>query len=414
MTEIQSQADITIVGGGMVGAAMAALLAHANAGWQVVLVEGFPLPGPGEAIHQPSFDDRSTALAYGSIELLQRIGVWDQLSQAATPIQQVHVSDRGHFGGSLIDASAMGLEQVGAVVANAWLGRVLLQHLHELDNVELLAPATVERVTPLAQGAHIDYASADASGRIESQLVVIADGADSPLRAGLGIGVDTQTYHQTAIIANVALNERHDCVAYERFTDQGPMALLPLGGENGCDSALVWTQPTDQVDALLALDDDAFMAQLQQRFGFRLGHFKSVGKRDSYPLQLLVAKEQVRSSLVMMGNAAHFLHPVAGQGFNLALRDCAALTSVLARARRQRQPLGSLQVLQQYEQQQQLDQQATIQFSDKLTRLFSTGALPSAGLRALGFLGLETLPGAKQLLASQTMGQASRRPVFHR
>lgn len=249
---------------------------------------------------------------------------------------------------------------------------------------------------------------------IHTQLVIIADGADSPLRASLGIDVDIEKYHQTAIIANVALSNPHDGVAYERFTDEGPMALLPLGGKDGCESALVWTQPEDQADAILALDDEAFMEQLQQRFGFRLGHFKSVGKRDAYPLQLMLAKEQVRSSLVVMGNAAHFLHPVAGQGFNLALRDCAALTTVLAKARRAQQPLGALKVLQQYEQQQQLDQQATIQFSDKLTRLFSTAALPSAGLRALGFLGLETLPGAKQLLASQTMGQTSRRPVFHR
>ncbi|MEC8427400.1 MAG: FAD-dependent monooxygenase, partial [Pseudomonadota bacterium] len=206
----------------------------------------------------------------------------------------------------------------------------------------------------------------------------------------------------------------HCGVAYERFTDQGPMALLPLAGTDGQQSALVWTQPTAQANAVLSLSDSDFLQVLQQRFGFRLGHMIGVGKRDSYPLQLMVAKEQVRSGIAVMGNAAHFLHPVAGQGFNLALRDCAALADTLARAQRQGQHLGALSVLQGYEQAQLLDQQATIQFSDKLTKLFSSSALPAAALRALGFLGLEGLPPAKQLLAAQTMGQAGRRPLFDR
>lgn len=414
MTQSKPEVDIAIVGGGMVGAAMAALLSHVNRNWRITLFEHFAFPAPGKVAFQPSFDDRSTAIAKGSIELLQGMGLWQVLQQQATPIRQVHVSDRGHFGGSVIDAADLGMESVGAVVANAWLGQVLIQHLHSCDNIVLRAPAQVERIQPLVDGVRIRFAMDGAAQQLDTQLVIIADGADSPLRTSLGIDVDITPYHQTAIIANVALAEPHCGVAYERFTDQGPMALLPLGGTDGQQSALVWTQPTAQANEVLSLSDSDFLQVLQQRFGFRLGHMIGVGKRDSYPLQLMVAKEQVRSGIAVMGNAAHFLHPVAGQGFNLALRDCAALADTLARAQRQGQHLGALSVLQRYEQAQLLDQQATIQFSDKLTKLFSSSALPAAALRALGFLGLEGLPPAKQLLASQTMGQAGRRPLFDR
>lgn len=414
MNDMKPTTDIAIIGGGMVGAAMAALLAQVNRSWRITLFEHFPFPEIGETAFQPSFDDRSTAIARGSIELLQKMGLWQALQPQATPIRQVHVSDRGHFGGSVIDAAEMGLESVGAVVANAWLGQVLLQHLQGVDNVRLHAPAEVKRIQPLAEGARIHFSENGESQALQTQLAIIADGADSPLRASLGIDVDITPYHQTAVIANVQLAEPHRGVAYERFTDQGPMALLPLGGSDGRQAALVWTQPSTEAEHILGCDNDAFLNELQQRFGFRLGHIIDVGQRDAYPLQLMVSKEQVRSGIAVMGNAAHFLHPVAGQGFNLALRDCAALADTLVQAQRRGQRLGDLQVLQHYEQSQQPDQLATIQFSDKLTKLFSSAALPAAALRALGFLGLEGVPPAKQLLAAQTMGQAGRRPLFDR
>ena len=189
------------------------------------------------------------------------------------------------------------------------------------------------------------------------------------------------------------------------------MAMLPLGGSvQGRSCALVWTQPSDQAETVLALSDEEFLSRLQQRFGFRLGPLISVGKRDSYPLTLSIAKEQIRSSVVVMGNAAHFLHPVAGQGFNLAVRDCAALAATLAQAGDR--PLGSLSLLQAYWSQQALDQQATIHFSDQLTKLFTSSKLPQAALRGLGFVGLECLPPAKQWLTLQTMGKANRQVVL--
>lgn len=403
--------DIAIVGGGMVGAALASLFACANPGWRITLVEAFPLPAENAPVYQPSYDDRSTAIAHGSVALLEQVGVWDRLAEHATPIEQVHVSDKGHLGGTVIDRHKVGVDALGYVVPNAWIGQVLVSHLQGLLNVTLLSPAQVKHLKPVAGGAQLQIESNHEISILHTQLAVVADGAQSSLRASLGIEVDVQNYHQAAIIANIGLQQPHQGVAYERFTDEGPMAMLPLGGSvKGQSCALVWTQPADQAEEILALSDAAFLARLQQRFGFRLGQLTSVGKRDSYPLTLAVAKEQIRSSVVVMGNAAHFLHPVAGQGFNLAVRDCAALASTLSQAGDQ--PLGSLPLLQTYRRQQELDQQTTIHFSDQLTKLFTSSKLPQAALRGLGFVGLECVPPAKQWLTLQTMGKASRQVVF--
>ncbi len=413
--------DIAIIGGGMVGAALAALLAKADPRWRIAVIEAFPLlPDQSPTSYRPSFDDRSTAIAHGSVLLLQQLGLWDSLRQYATPIEQVHVSDRGHLNGALIDRHQVGVDALGYVIPNAWIGQVLLAHLQGLDNLDWLAPARVSRLKPVAGGAELTVVSgnssaSDGAGSVvhRTSLAVIADGAQSSLRDSLGIDVAVQAYGQSAVITNVNLDEPHQGIAYERFTDLGPMAMLPLGGSQaGRQAALVWTLPESEVDAVMALSDEAFLQRLQLRFGFRLGRLTGIGKRDSYPLSLAVAKEQVRSSLVVMGNAAHFLHPVAGQGFNLALRDCAALAATLQQAAREQQPLGKLSVLQQYLQVQAQDQQLTIGISDQLTKWFSHPGLPQAALRALGFIGLECVPPAKQWLSQQTMGNISRQVVL--
>lgn len=410
--------DIAIVGGGMVGASLACLLANAHTGWRIALIEAFPFPAGDsgkEPLYQPSFDARSSAIAQGSVEIFQELGLWQTLRRHATPIEQVHVSDRGHLGGSVIDAREHGIEAVGYVVENAWLGSVLLKRVQQLDNVRCLAPGKVRRLQPRQRGAQLSVEGEGQQTReIRCQLAVIADGGDSPLRKALGIETKTREYRQHAIIANVSFSEPHRHIAYERFTDSGPLALLPMSSSasdktDSCRSALVWTQPDEQVERILGLSDEEFLAELQERFGFRAGHFTRVGERSAYPLKLVTACEQVRSSVAIMGNAAHFLHPVAGQGFNLALRDCATLVDVLREAQAQQECLGSIAVLQRYLRLQALDQEATIQFSDAITRLFSTARLPAAVLRHLGFLGLELLPAAKGLLAQQAMGKTGRR-----
>lgn len=402
--------DIAIIGGGMVGASLAALLAASGANLRIALIEAQPFAPADQAHFQPSFDARSTALSYGSVEILRELNLWPQLSEHVTAIRRVHVSDRGHFGGGMINAAEHQLDAVGYVVENAWLGRVLLQNLQAQTAIQCFAPAQVTRLTPLQNGALLQLDCAGKTSQIRTSLAVIADGGDSPLRQSLGISSRIRAYHQSAIITNVEFSEAHQGIAYERFTDSGPMALLPLGeSDTACHAALVWTLPSEQAEAMMALDDEAFLAALQQRFGFRQGRFVRVAKRFAYPLELVLAEEQVRSHIVLVGNAAHFLHPVAGQGFNLALRDCTALVEQIVQACKRGENPGSLAVLQAYVAQQQLDQSLTVEFSDRLVRLFSSQQLPLIALRHLGFISLAALPFAKREFSRQTMGTGGRR-----
>ncbi|AQZ96747.1 2-octaprenyl-6-methoxyphenyl hydroxylase [Halopseudomonas phragmitis] len=381
----------------MVGASLAlALQECARArGWRLRLIEAQP---PRAGGWQPSYDARSTALSQGSRQLFERLGVWARLAERVEPIRQIHVSDRGHPGVARIDAAREGVPALGYVVENAWLGEVLLGAL-DTEVVEWLAPASATAARAVPGGYQLDLQTADGAQTLETELLVVADGGRSGLLESLGIHRQVSAYGQTAIIANISTSKAHAGVAFERFTDSGPLALLPLSGQR---SALVWTQPRDQADEVMGLVDEDFLARLQDAFGFRLGALTRVGERHAYPLSLSEAQEQVRPHLVVLGNAAHSLHPIAGQGFNLSLRDTLALADCLSRET-ERQP-GDLTVLQGYLQRQQLDQRLTVAFSDQLTRLFSNRQpLLTAG-RNLGLLGLDILPPAKRLLARQAMG----------
>ena len=401
--------DIAIIGGGMVGTSLASLLAASQPQLRIALIEAQPFARADETHFQPSFDARSTALSYGTANILRELGLWDLLQQHITPIAQVHVSDRGHFLGGVIDAKENNLDAVGYVIENAWLGNVLLGHVQAQNNIQCFASSAVTSLTPQQDCALLSIKTDAQEFLIKTSLAVIADGGDSPLRAALGIGTQTRAYGQTAIITNVEFSEPHCGVAYERFTADGPVALLPLGESNNAQqSALVWTLPAAQADEILKLNDAEFLVRLQERFGFRVGRFTRVAKRFAYPLQLVLAEEQIRSHLVLLGNAAHFLHPVAGQGFNLALRDCVCLVETLREAIANNQTVGDLAVLQTYLDKQSLDQQITIEFSDKLVRLFSSDQLPLIAMRHLGLLSLESIPLIKNQFIAQTMGTAGR------
>ncbi|MDR7088446.1 2-octaprenyl-6-methoxyphenyl hydroxylase [Cellvibrio fibrivorans] len=401
--------DIVIIGGGMVGASLASLLSASQPQLRIALIEAQAFARADEMHFQPSFDARSTALSYGTVAILRELGLWDLLQQHITPIAQVHVSDRGHFLGGVIDAEENNLDAVGYVVENAWLGKVLLEHVQAQHNIQCFASSTVTALTPQQDCALLNVKTNAQEFLIKTSLAVIADGGDSPLRKSLGIGTQVRAYGQTAIITNVEFSEPHHGVAYERFTADGPIALLPLGESNSVQqSALVWTLPAAQADQILALNDADFLIQLQERFGFRVGRFNRVAKRFSYPLQLVLAEEQIRSHLVLLGNAAHFLHPVAGQGFNLALRDCVCLVETLREATEKNKSPGDLAVLQTYIHKQSFDQQITIEFSDKLVRLFSSDQLPLIAMRHLGLLSLESIPLIKNQFIAQTMGNAGR------
>ncbi len=387
---------LAIVGGGLVGASLAlALQQGAKArGWNIALIEPFE---PGSE-YQPSYDARSTALSYGTRLIYQRLGVWERIAERAEPITQIHVSDRGRAGATRLDASDQQVPALGYVVENAWIGHCLWQALDD-EAVTRHCPAEVEQMQAVAGGYRLTLTAGQV---LDCDLAVLADGGRSALREQLGIAIKTTPYDQSALIANVTPGKPHGGQAFERFTDDGPMALLPLQ-DNRC--ALVWTRPEEDAARLAALPEAAFLDELQQAFGYRLGGFQQVGARHLYPLMLIEAEEQVRSGLVVLGNAAHSLHPIAGQGYNLSLRDTEALAAALLSGSAK---LGDIGVLQAYHRRQRTDQWLTVGFSDRLTRLFAGSALLSVAGRNLGLLGLDLLPPAKAWFARQAMGLGVR------
>ena len=399
--------DIAIVGGGMVGASLALLLSSLNLGWRINVIEAFPMTPASDNL-QPSFDARSTALSHSSREVFEMLGLWSTLSPRLAEIKEVHVSDRGHIGNTRLKAVEQNLPALGYVVENQWLGSVLMEALQQAPGVEVIAPAQVASVKPIRNGVELSLSGPEESANLQAKLLVVADGAQSSTRDMLGIDATTRDYGQVALVANISLQQDHQGVAYERFTDSGPMAMLPLQPvENEYRSALVWTLPPDRAAEMIEASDEVFLAELQDRFGHRLGPFKRVGTRHSYPIRLITSNEQVRSHVVVVGNAAHSLHPVAGQGFNLALRDVAVLANELA-ASAKGDALGQLSVLQNYLKQQQADQKQTILLSDLLPKVFGIDSSPVALARNLGLLALDTMPLLRHQFARLGMGLETR------
>lgn len=401
--------DVVIAGGGMVGASLALCLhQHSGGALKVAVVESFPLPPLSEQgpSYRPSFDARSTALSYGSRQIYQTLGLWSTLQHHVADILSIQVSDRGHFGSVLMRHEELGWPVLGHVIENAWLGNVLLNHLRRHTNVEFLSPASVESVQLTEAAAELTIQRQQALQTCRASLLVVADGAESGLCARLGIHRRVDEYAQTAVIANIATELSHQGVAYERFTAEGPLAMLPLlPDEQGQSrSALVWTFPEDDAEQAMAWSDEEFLSRLQSQFGHRLGRLQKVGQRAAFPLRLSFAEEQVRRQVVVMGNAAHSLHPVAGQGFNLALRDADALARRLAEAARSGVAVGDLAVLQGYLRSQNTDQQLTTLFSDRLTKLFSNRQPVLSLARNMGLLMLDASPPLKSRFTARAAG----------
>lgn len=402
MSEL-ARTDIAIIGAGMVGASLVHLLRPAlQQGLSLTLIERQPLRWDGDfASRPPSFDGRATAVSYGSQQILQHLGLWAAMSPRACAIEHIQVSDQGYFGQTQLHADEQKTDALGYIVENAVIGQGLLAGL-EQPGVTLRAPVQVSTVQMNAEGALLTFSDGQ---QLQTALLILADGARSELAQQLGIQHSRKTYGTHALVTQVQASQAHQHWAYERFSEHGPIAFLPL---NQRDYAVVWTLPDEQIDSVLALPDAEFLARLQARIGYRLGQLQRVGERTSYPLALVQSNEQVRRSLVLLGNAAHSLHPVAGQGFNLALRDTAALAEHLNRAFLAGQPLGELSLLQAYEQQQRQDQRNTIMASDLLPRVFGS-TVPGLGLlRNLGLLGLTAAPTARRLFARHAMGLGQR------
>ncbi len=416
-----TDSSVVIVGGGMVGVTLALLIAKATPELPVTLLEAAKLPpalAPGQSpSYTPSFDARNTALSRRSIEAFKELGVWSELAPHATPIHQIHVSDKGHFGMARLSAAEENVDSFGYVVENAWLGAVLLAALRRCPSVNLKDGVRVTQVTSTAEMAQVRYRAADSQGDEETllstPLLIAADGAQSQSRAWLGIDVRNQPYGQTAIVTACETSLPHEQVAYERFTADGPIALLPLpdlpanvadAAAAGCRRSLVWALHDAEAAQVQSLNDADFIAALQNAFGRRAGRFVRVGKRHAYPLSLMVANQQVQGRAVILGNAAHSLHPVAGQGYNLCVRDALVLSAQLALAHQQGKDLGDKKDLAAYAAARTQDQSQIIRFSDSLVRGFSTANPALSLLRSIGLVGFDVLPGAKPALARYAMG----------
>ena len=412
--ELQQNYDVLIVGGGMVGATLGCALAAnpATAQLSVLIVDTQPSPSVDTAAPTHlSFDSRSTALSAASRNLLEAFDLWGAVQEGASPIQRIHVSDQGRFGRTTLDREEFSESALGYVVENAVFGSALATRLDSLAQCSVCAPATVQSAVPIESGMRVELQqdSSEQLSIVETKLLVIAEGGRSSLCEQLGIARTSHDYGQHALIANVALSQPHEGVAYERFTNTGPLALLPLLPVEGESRAsLVWTLAAEEAQAISELKDEQLLARLQEKFGWRLGRFVRIGARAIYPLRLQLAQEQIRPHTVLLGNVAHTLHPVAGQGMNLSLRDIDALVKELAAAVNSESvashDIGSMALLQRYVDERQGDQGLMVAATDGLTKLFSSDAQAKVWLRKAGLLSIELLPTLKTRFGTRAMG----------
>ena len=400
--------DIVIAGGGMIGTSLA--LALAPLGLKVAVVEAIER----QAAAQPSFDDRTTALSRSTQRMFTAMGLWPQIVAASTPISSIHVSDQGRFGFSHIDAEEQGVEALGYVVVNRVLGSVLQDALDSAKGIDVLCPARITKVAIAPDAATVTVAKKDDDEtELSAALLVAADGANSAVREMLGITASKDHYGQRAVIGNVLSERPVDNVAYERFTEKGPLAVLPIAeGRAG----FIWTVSEDDAERVMSLDDDEFLAELQREFGYRLGEFSRVGKRAAYPLILSKAMRLTATRSVLIGNSAHGLHPVSAQGFNLGMRDVAAIVDCIADAQAGDSDFdpGNAAMLERYAEWRRADQKKLVRFTDGLVKLFGSRRRPLRALRNVGMLGFDLIPGVRSVFAKHTMGLAGQLPRLSR
>ncbi|BCA93827.1 2-octaprenyl-6-methoxyphenol hydroxylase [Legionella antarctica] len=378
----KQQVDILIIGGGLTGATL--MLALQGLGFKTLLVEAKPF---GDKVN-PDFDARSLALSPATKRILNTLGVWDILKEYATAIDMIHVSDQHRFGISRLHGGAD--NPLGYVVEMQHINLALHQLLSK-DHI--MAPATLTALDLVAKTATVSHETGEI--QITAQLIVAADGAESVVRRCCDLSAKIKSYNQQAIVANVGLMKSHEHHAYERFTSHGPLALLPM---NSNRMSLVWAMTPGKAEQLMALSDVAFLKELQQDFGYRLGRLIKIGKRYSYPLKQVLMAQQTKWPVVFVGNAAHTLHPVAGQGFNLGLRDAATLAQCISK-----QGLNE-GMLRQYLQLRRHDQQVITRFTDGLIQVF-TSRLPGMSLvRNMGLIAIDNIPVLKNYLARYARG----------
>ena len=398
--------DLAIVGGGLVGASLAMALSSTRL--SIALVEAF---APDSA-SQPSFDERTTALGNASRRVFEAVGLWDAMEPDAAPIARIHVSDAGRFGFARLAASDFGVPALGYVVPNRVLGRVLWEGLGRAPNVTPFMPMRVRAVQSGTDAVSLGLDSDAGTTQIEARLVVAADGTHSLVREAAGLSSLVDDYHQVAVVASLRTDQPNDGTAYERFTSSGPMALLPLRGAAQHNwRTLVWAAKPEDATRLLAMDAADFMAEWQSHFGWRAGRAVELGRRVPYPLALSRSSEAVAHRVAVLGNASQLLHPVAGQGFNLGLRDAAELAEVLAASP---PDPGSADVLADFAARRKADRAGVVRFTDTLVRTFSNTNPLVALARDAGLLAFDLLPPAKRALSRVSLGFGARAPRLTR
>jgi len=390
--------DVLIVGGGMVGLTLAAALGGTS------LTVGIIDRAEMEATTDPKFDGRASAIAAGSRAVLDAIGVWTELARHAAPILEIRVSDGSSPLFLHYNSRDLGDGPLGHIVENRHIRRALLDQLAALDTVRTIGGHGLVANERGAIGATVLL---DDGTQLTSRLIVAADGRNSALREDAGIGVMGWNYDQTGIVCTVSHARPHHGIAQERFLPPGPFAILPMEGNR---SSIVWTERTDLAPRLLALDDATFTNELARRFGDFLGEISVVGKRFLHPLSLAHAERYIDDRLALIGDAAHSIHPIAGQGFNIGVRDVAALAEVVVDTFRLGLDPGSTIVLERYQRWRRFDNSIMLAVTDGLNRLFCNGIAPVRLARDAGLAAVDRLPALKRVLMRHAMGQMGELP----
>lgn len=397
------QVDVVISGGGMVGLALA--LALGQGGLKVLVVD---VLAPATTV-APSFDGRVSALAYAAVRMMRALKVWPHLEPQAQPIREILVSD-GAIGRAAspfslhFDSEEVGVDSLGHIAENRHTRAALHSAVAADTNITLIAPASVSALA--AEPARVTVRLSDGS-EFKAALVIAAEGRESQLRTQMGIGVIGWSYPQTGIVATVHHARPHNGVAYEHFLPSGPFAILPMTGDR---SSLVWTETKGKAPAMLALDDADFDAEVAARFGAHLGDTKVVGSRWSYPLKFHLARDYVRPRFALAGDCAHGIHPIAGQGLNLGLKDAAALAETILDAARLGRDIGAVDVLKRYERWRRFDSFTLAASTDALNRLFSNDIAPLRHLRDLGLGMVDAFGPARRFFMRHAGGDIGKLP----
>lgn len=388
--------DIIIVGGSFIGLSLVRALSSLSL--RIAVIEA----NPAWQMQTSTKEARALVLADSAKQIYQAIGLWPSIQQYANPIEKIHVSYRKHFGRTCLNAADEGVPAFGYVVEAYQFLNDLFKGVEQLPNVSIFFSNKITNVAVNEQHAQVMLQNGQ---QLTAKLLVGADGGRSTVRELAGINARQTDYQQYAVVTTVGLKRSHANIAYERFTDAGPIAMLPLNKQR---CGVVVTVDKQHYSQVLALDDNAFVSMLMDRFGHRLGSFAWVSQRQGYPLHMLIADEQIKSRIILLGNAAHSLHPVAGQGLNLGLRDMGMFVELLTETWHLGQDIGSMQFLKQYQDSRQQTQHKAITFTDILARYFSSPFKMVNGALALSLLLFDNIPVAKHLLANWGMGRSGK------